>query len=207
MSTDTIEANPNHVSDYDIQALKDKLTNLQRAKEHQKLTSEINDIVYKQNIHAGNSTMNVGDTDQILASNYNENRGFVTRAFDRFIAMLSPAPMSGYIISLVIILSVYSAFHSHLFNSIGGHDISKYMPYFGYTALISAAIIVFRSSARGLFLAMLTFLFGLIGALSTESGQTFLSFEHVVFQIALAIGGLSLLRGALNIDAPRNNAQ
>ncbi|MBK2046062.1 hypothetical protein IB644_05810 [Allofrancisella guangzhouensis] len=184
------------LTDQDVLDLQKQIDEKKRLVEYEKLKKELAEIT-KQPTEF-DSAMKYSDTDKVLQSK--GKKSFINSLFDRLTHMLSPRPVTGNFISLGIITVVLIFSRSNIITNIGGNDITEYLPYIGYFALVVGGLQIIKSSTRSLLIPVLATVIGGVFATSMNPDTLVFTLHQVVYQAMFITGLLGLTIGAFTID-------
>jgi len=167
MNASVIEANPEKITEREISELKEKIADQKRVDQYNKLKADLEDISYRaaNTNNEFQSAMQTPDTDRVLQSRKGTDN-FINLLIARVQRMCSPRPAVGNFIALGITLAVLFIMRSGIVTHIGSWDVSNFLPYLGYLALVSGALQVIQSATRTLLIPLLALI---IGGLITAS--------------------------------------
>lgn len=185
------------ITDYDIQALKDKIAEAKRQHEHERLKQELHDITYKA-AHTPtefDGAMQIPDTDKVLKTK-RKHKHFIEMFLERIKGMFSVRPILGNIIALL--LSGIALFY--IFKEVNLAGFAKYQWYFAIGIQIFAAIQIIKSGTRALLLPVLALVLGGLAAHSLSGNQTLFHFNQLFYQHLMIVGIIGLGVSILSID-------
>jgi len=114
--------------------------------------------------------------------------------------MCSPRPAVGNFIALGIILAVIFLLRSGVVTHIGSYDVSEYLPYLGYGALIAGALQIIKSATRTLLIPLLALIIGGLIAVSMGQNDIVMTFGNGIYQGMFICGIIGLIIAAFAID-------
>lgn len=190
----------NSITDKDIENVKAELEKQKRKAEYDSLKKELADITSKslKEQTEFDSAMTYPDTDKVL-----QNKGkqkFLNTAFSRLGHMLSPRPATGNFIALGLIIFVLILLRANIITSVGKYDITTYLPYISYLALITGVVQILKSSTRSLIIPLIAIITGGIIATTMNADDLVFTFQQAIYQGLFIAGVVGLIIGALTID-------
>lgn len=185
-----------NITDKDITDLQKQIDAKKRQAEYNKLKNELNEMA-KQPTEF-DSGMTYPDTDKILQSS--KKKHFINILFERVGHMLSPRSATGNFIALGIIIAVLVVLRANIVTQINGYDISKYIPYISYLALVAGVLQILKSSTRSLIIPLIATVIGGFIATSMNAQDLVFTFGQSIYQGMFIAGLVGLIFGAFAID-------
>jgi len=201
MNASVIEANPEKITEREISELKEKIADQKRVDQYNKLKADLEDISYRaaNTNNEFQSAMQSPDTDRVLQSRKGKDN-FINLFIARVQRMCSPRPAVGNFIALGITLAVLFLMRSGIVTHIGSWDVSNFLPYLGYLALVSGALQIIKSATRTLLIPLLALIIG--GLITASMGQNdiVMSFGKEVYSGMFVCGIIGLIIASFSID-------
>jgi len=201
MNASVIEANPTRITEREISEMKEKIADQKRVTEYNKLKTDLADISYRSanTPNEFDSAMQSPDTDRVLQSRKGKDN-FINLFIARVQHMCSPRPAVGNFIALGIILAVIFLLRSGVVTHIGSYDVSKYLPYLGYGALIAGALQIIKSATRTLLIPLLALVIGGLITVSMGQNDIVMTFGNEIYQGMFICGIIGLIIASFSID-------
>jgi hypothetical protein len=139
------------------------------------------------------------DTERVLQSKKGKDN-FMNTLIRRLQHMCSPRPAIGNFIALGIIVAALCFTRGGFITHIGEYDVSKYLPYLGYGALISGALQIIKSATRTLLIPLLAIIIGGLIIAGMGQNDVVMAFDKWVYQGMFISGIMGLIIASFSID-------